>query len=83
MGELIVEKNFNEMVKYHNQVGGYLFGNIVGDFAINVECCKGENFLRVWDDVNDNYGICTFSFDELTFEKLKKLIEMLKKVLQL
>lgn len=79
MKKLITKKEYNEMVKYHSQIGGYAFSKTIDNISIDIECHhKHGNELRISNDDNGNFENCKFRFGDLTFEKFTEYVSELK-----
>jgi hypothetical protein len=77
--KLITKKAFKEMEKYHNQMGGYDFENAIGDYCLKIECHhRYGNLITLHDEERDLKEKISFSFNNLTYEKLEEYIENLK-----
>lgn len=81
--EMIINKqNFDDMVKYHNQMGGYTFENTIGDINLTIECHHRDgNKIEVYNYKKDLWENYSFNFNNLIFEKFEGyILELIEKV---
>lgn len=82
MEKLISEDEFNEMIEYHKQMGGYDFYNSIDNISIEIKCHHRDgNKVELYNDENDESDYFTFGFEGLTFKKFESYIEELQQKL--